>query len=501
MAESLVPAAPQASTQQPLHMSTPDPTPESDNVYEDSNVLSPNYRMERASEGGTDCIKLYMQTFNRPGDNAPGWRSSPEDKWPLVSVVRPGRLEFSPVFSNPHAQRYLLPKHGAIGKLVYLDKVDEPLPEDADVNSVLRFIDHRLPWGLFVKSEHGFGLEKELAEVWTMLSSVRPKPALVIEKEGQSRMDGDTIVVSEDDLDSMRRAMNRIDRRKRDGVRMAKRSTVFNQLLTKLEPTRFMRAGPGPAQPSTAQEAQSRPRRPNPIERRASRASVAAVRENLPLLASDAPAILMELRAEIERVTLAEMIARYSELLAQDLPEPRWQAFFEGNVFVLSLVFSRRVSLLHAQFHAQGSTIAGSGAQIGDFLFRETGQGLAIVEIKKPGCELVRGTPYRNTEVYAPSAELGGAVAQTLLQQSHLRSNWLVHRSRAELSQSMPEAIKCVVIAGRLPAGEAQRRSFEVFRNACKDVEIVTFDELLDKLRLLLDHLSPASNLADDIPF
>ena len=65
----------------------------------------------------------------------------------------------------------------------------------------------------------------------------------------------------------------------------------------------------------------------------------------------------------------------------------------------------------------------------------------------------------------------------------------------------MPEAIKCVVIAGRLPAGEAQRRSFEVFRNACKDVEIVTFDELLDKLRLLLDHLSPASNLADDIPF
>jgi hypothetical protein len=124
---------------------------------------------------------------------------------------------------------------------------------------------------------------------------------------------------------------------------------VFNQLLTKLEPTRFMRAGPGPAQPSTAQEAQSRPRRPNPIERKASRASVAAVRENLPLLASDAPAILMELRAEIERVTLAEMIARYSELLAQDLPEPRWQAFYEGNVFVLSLVFAAGV-LLHAQF-------------------------------------------------------------------------------------------------------------------------------------------------------
>lgn len=481
-------------------MSTPDPTPESDNVYADGDILAPNYRVERTSEGGTDCIKLYMQTFHRPRGDAPGWRSTPEDKWPLVATVRPSHLEFTPVFSNPHAQRYLRPKHGAIGKLVYLDKTDELLPQNADIDGVLRSIDRRLPWGLFLQSEDGFGLEKALAEVWMMLSSVRPKPTLVIEKEGQSRMDGETIVVSEDDLDSMRRAMNRIDRRKRDGVRMTKRSTVFNQLLTKLEPTRFMRAAPGPDRPLTVQDAPTRPRRPNLIERKASRASVAAVRANLPLLASDAPAVLMELRAEIERVTLAEMIARYSELLEQDLPEPRWQAFFEANVFVLSLVFSRRVSLLHAQFHAQGSSIAGSGAQIGDFLFRETGQGLAIVEIKKPGCELVRGTPYRNTEVYAPSAELGGAVAQTLMQQSHLRTNWLVHRCRAEFAQSMTESIKCVVIAGRLPAIEAQRRSFEVFRNACKDVEIVTFDELLDKLRLLLEHLRPATDQAVAIP-
>jgi hypothetical protein len=146
-----------------------------------------------------------MQTFNRPGDNAPGWRSSPEDKWPLVSVVRPGRLEFSPVFSNPHAQRYLLPKHGAIGKLVYLDKVDEPLPEDTDVNSVLRFIDHRLPWGLFVKSEHGFGLEKNWPKSGRCCLSTS-KPALVIERRNVAH-DGDTIV-SADDLDSMRSAMN-----------------------------------------------------------------------------------------------------------------------------------------------------------------------------------------------------------------------------------------------------------------------------------------------------
>ncbi|MCU1785216.1 DUF4263 domain-containing protein [Pseudomonas sp. 13B_2.1_Bac1] len=38
---------------------------------------------------------------------------------------------------------------------------------------------------------------------------------------------------------------------------------------------------------------------------------------------------------------------------------------------------------------------------------------------------------------------------------------------------------------------EAQRRSFEIFRNVCKNVEVVTFDELLGKLKILLHHLTP----------
>ncbi|MHC8361609.1 hypothetical protein ACYZUA_15125 [Pseudomonas sp. LS2P72] len=50
---------------------------------------------------------------------------------------------------------------------------------------------------------------------------------------------------------------------------------------------------------------------------------------------------------------------------------------------------------------------------------------------------------------------------------------------------------KCEVIAGITPVEQAKLRSFEVFRNACKDVDVVTFDELLSKLPFLLGHLSP----------
>jgi hypothetical protein len=48
------------------------------------------------------------------------------------------------------------------------------------------------------------------------------------------------------------------------------------------------------------------------------------------------------------------------------------------------------------------------------------------------------------------------------------------------------------------PIEEHELRCFEVFRNACKDVEVITFDELLAKLEYLQQHLQP---IPDEVPF
>jgi hypothetical protein len=194
------------------------------------------------------------------------------------------------------------------------------------------------------------------------------------------------------------------------------------------------------------------------------------------------------------------VIEQYESMLQKGLSENVWQKFFERNIFILTMIFARPVRLLHTQFHAQGSRLDGTGAQIGDYLFAEQGLALAIVEIKKPSSSLLRAKPYRNKEVFAPDEELSGAVTQVLYQQSKLHENWLIHQQRPELRDSRPDAIRCVVIAGILPKEDMQRRSFEVFRNACKNVEVITFDELLGKLRLLLEHLSPRKEPPDKVP-
>ena len=49
--------------------------------------------------------------------------------------------------------------------------------------------------------------------------------------------------------------------------------------------------------------------------------------------------------------------------------------------------------------------------------------------------------------------------------------------------------INCVLIIGKVPEGENQKKSFELFRNNSKDITIIAFDELLKKLEVLHDFL------------
>lgn len=222
------------------------------------------------------------------------------------------------------------------------------------------------------------------------------------------------------------------------------------------------------------------------------RRAVVKVREDLPKLAQEEPLTLMALHADIERVSLLRMIDSYRDMLAQHLSENMWQKFFDQNIFILTMLFCGPVHLISGQFHAQPSGIKGTGAQIGDYLFRGVGQVLAIVEIKKPATPLIQKREYRSGGgVHAPDSELSGAVSQVLYQRHSLQTAWGIHRDDEALAGTRPDNTRCVVIAGTLPTEAKLLRSFETFRCSHKDVEIITFDELLRKLEIFLLHLTP----------
>jgi hypothetical protein len=66
-----------------------------------------------------------------------------------------------------------------------------------------------------------------------------------------------------------------------------------------------------------------------------------------------------------------------------------------------------------------------------------------------------------------------------------------------------------ILIAGLTPQGTDEQKSFEYFRANSKNVQIITFDELLEKLKSLYQFLlpdkppakTPTNGDEDDLPF
>ncbi|WP_017902994.1 Shedu immune nuclease family protein [Pseudomonas asplenii] len=457
----------------------------SQDSWNGEDVLEPGFIVIRRPLDSGFCVDLYLQVFQKVSMEK--WQSLPEDQWHHLATIEPGWITMYPVYTNPHTQRYRSNKHGNVGCIMYSHQSTRDLPDTPD-DAVL-YIDISLPRKLFESCNEGLGLVKHLTPLWRGLRFAPGIKTLVISDESDTSITDGAVFVSEARVDECRRTCMRITRARKKSEMSAQLHWVMSQVFPTLIPNVIFE-GSRPVLASTAARRAS-----NSIGKAAAQARRHQLREVIigaEMLAKEAPRELFELRAEIERVTLTVMIEKFEIMLDQNLSEGHWQQFFESNLFILGMVFARPVTLLHTQFHARGSMVNGSGAHIGDLLLAQ-GRELAIVEIKKPSTPLMQSRPYRNLDVYGPHLQLSGAITQVLYQQGLMRSTWLSHLQDPTMRDLNPDTARCVVIAGTKPTEEGRRRSFEIFRNACKDVEVVTFDELLGKLRILAVHLSPAA--------
>ncbi|MCY1289211.1 hypothetical protein D9M70_382960 [compost metagenome] len=221
--------------------------------------------------------------------------------------------------------------------------------------------------------------------------------------------------------------------------------------------------------------------------------------------------MLLELKADIERVTLGELIERYKKLMSTGAPEGKWQKFLADNPFILDMAFPYPVKVVCERPYVGNMRFSGRGANYSDFLMvaKSTGN-VALIEIKHPQQDLLKTPEYRNN-TYGPSFELSGTVAQIINQRASLQRQ--IHDLNDDLEEPVhAHAVPAIVVIGRTPTDRHQRRSFEQYRNALKDVSVVTFDELQQRLEDIHKALSPASpassNLGssvsagdDDVPF
>lgn len=185
-------------------------------------------------------------------------------------------------------------------------------------------------------------------------------------------------------------------------------------------------------------------------------------------------------------------------------PENVWQAFFEENQWIFggSLFLTSTSSIDEGKLERAvvGPSVAGPGKR-SDALMRTRGRigALCFVEIKSHTTKLVRDKPYR-PGVWSPTDELIGAVAQV---QKTVELAELTIRRALRTTDDLGNPVandaflirpRSVVVCGdleqfKVAAGVNHEKfaSFELFRRQLMMPDVITFDELLERARLIVE--------------
>jgi hypothetical protein len=199
-----------------------------------------------------------------------------------------------------------------------------------------------------------------------------------------------------------------------------------------------------------------------------------------------------------------------------------WQAFFEANTWIfgygLCYQFLGSIDKGKLERYVVGSDIGGAGKRA-DAVMKTQARinSLCFVEIKKHDEPLMQANAYRR-EVWAPGKELSGGVAQV---QATIHSTIERYARKVEVVDDFGEPQgaplfnfdpRGFLVIGNLDEfcrsegriNETKLRSFELYRRSIHRPEIVTYDELLNRARFIIecDGMSDDEpDLDDDVPF
>lgn len=184
--------------------------------------------------------------------------------------------------------------------------------------------------------------------------------------------------------------------------------------------------------------------------------------------------------------------------------EALWQAFFEKNrwIFGYGLFYLSASGFTDEKLEqvVAGPTVATDGKRA-DGLLRTRGRvgAVCLVEIKRHRTPLLKKEAYR-AGVWPPSTELAGAVSQTLLTVDGMERQFqrLLVMTDKQGNPTGEEAViarpRSVVVCGSLSEfvtdngiNHDRFRSFELYRRHLVSPDVVTFDELYERARLIVE--------------
>ncbi|EEL68986.1 Shedu anti-phage system protein SduA [Bacillus mycoides] len=201
---------------------------------------------------------------------------------------------------------------------------------------------------------------------------------------------------------------------------------------------------------------------------------------------------LDQLNTLIGVANLKKVLSVWESNKLTNTSEKFWQSVLKENTWILSQIFSNPTVLINDEAYVGGKTVKNDSGKLVDFLYANPfSKDAVLIEIKTPSTPLITPTEYR-TGVYSAHKDLTGAVTQVLtykttLQREYQNIDYNNYRQGIKTDFDIITPC-CVVIAGMFDTltDTAHRHSFELYRKELKNVTVITFDELFERVKGLI---------------
>ncbi len=199
-------------------------------------------------------------------------------------------------------------------------------------------------------------------------------------------------------------------------------------------------------------------------------------------------------KVKIDEVALSEVIKQFEALLEENPPESRWGQFLKQNLFLVESKYIKIISELN---------VVMADARNVDFALIDSQGYLDLFEIKKPGTPLLAARRDRGNYYWSTQAVKAIVQAEKYLFNAERKAPSLVEdinrERRAKVRVVRPRAVVVMGTADQLDSQDKQL-DFRILRMSMKNIEVLLYDELLDRLRNQRTkiYVHPDSELATD---
>lgn len=451
-----------------------------------------NGRLERRVALASEDIEAYFIPSASDAKGAPANLRADEGIRLLNFNPESGQLRIYPLNTLSGSPGYLGPKYRQIRSMVVETEAHGGYVEELELKDMLA----TLPPGFIKDYAYGLGLLKDCQRLIRLVEKQTSCDEILFTSADEVAVEGRVFRLGIHRFAAIWSEIKRINNRGNRAAGRVKDAFVHNSLAIALGlNSKEFSLGRHPVSKLIAKAAGD-VEELNEQERDALIATLASESAGL---AKSKPEKFQKLHREIELVSLDHLIDSYKDSLETGKNEQYWQEFFENNAFALQQVFGAPMVNVRSSATVGGSGFDGSGNKIADYLFKNSlTNNVALVEIKKPTTQLLDRGEYRK-DVYVPSKELSGAITQVLDQAYHLTTSLPTLKQNSRRWDLESYAVSCFVVAGRTPstAEPAKQKSFELYRSNSRNVTIVTFDDIFERLKILRDFIDPIDTLTE----